>query len=84
MLDKRRILKTSEILKASSHFDICSFVHICRNLGFLQVEKCAIFWARTHLHLRNFSIVCIILSSAHINVLFIFVIRTGGTKMNAS
>ena len=32
----------------------------------MQVEKFAIFWEISHLHLRNFSIVCIILSSAHI------------------
>ena len=31
----------------------------------MQVEKCAIFWEISHLHWRNFSIVCIILSSAH-------------------
>ena len=32
----------------------------------MQVEKYAIFWERSDLHLRNFSVVCIILSSAHI------------------
>ena len=32
----------------------------------MQVEKYAIFWEISHLHLRNFSIVYIILSSTHI------------------
>ena len=72
ILVKHRILKkTSEILTVSSGFDICSFVQISRNLGgFLQVETCAIFWKISHLHLRNFSIVCIILSSAHKKIIF--------------
>ena len=78
-------LKTSEILKVSSDFDICSFVQISRNAGLLQVEKCVIFWEISHLQLRKFSIVCIMLSSAHIKsfILFFFM-PTGGTKMNAS
>ena len=28
-------LKTSQILIVSSHFDICSFVQVSRNLGFV-------------------------------------------------
>ena len=70
---KRRILKnSSEILKVSSHFDICSFAQVSRNLGFLQVEGCAIFREISHLHLSNFIIVCIILSSAHIKCFIYF------------
>ena len=51
----------------------------------MQVEKYAIFWEISHPHLRNFSIVYIILSSTHIKKVYLsFFIRTGGTKMNAS
>ena len=42
-------LKASEMLKVSSNFDICNFVQISRNLGFLQVEKRAMFWEISHL-----------------------------------
>ena len=42
-LAKPEILKTSEMLKVSSNFDIYSFVQIFRNFGASsQVEKCAI------------------------------------------
>ena len=52
--------------------NIYSFVQISRNLRFLQVEKYAIFWEISHLHLRNVSTVCIILSSAHIKSFIYF------------
>ena len=46
-----KYLKTSEISKVSSNFDIYSFVKTSRDLVFfLQVEKCAIFWEISHLH----------------------------------
>ena len=38
----------------------------------MQVEKCAIFWKIFHLHLRNFSIECIILSSSDIQSFIYF------------
>ena len=59
-------------MKVFSSFDICSFVQISRNLRVVQVEKRAIFWKISHPHLPNFSIVCIILSSAHIHCFIYF------------
>ena len=44
----------------------------------MQVEKCAIFWEINHLHLRNFSRVCIILSSAHIKSFTYFSLSVPG------
>ena len=41
-------------------------VQISRNLEFLQVEKCALFLEISHLRSKNFSVVYIILSFAHI------------------
>ena len=38
----------------------------------MQVEKCAIFWEISYPHLRNFSTVCIILSSVHIKCFIYF------------
>ena len=49
-----------------------SFVPISRNLGFLQVKKCHIFWEISHQHQRNFSIVCIMLFFAHIKSFILF------------
>ena len=40
--------------------------------GFLQVEHFAIFWKISHLYLKHFRIVCIILSSAYIKSFIYF------------
>ena len=54
----------------------CLFSQFCSNFqkfrGLLQVEKCDIFWEISHIHWGNFSIVCIILSSAHIKSFIYF------------
>ena len=63
----------SQILKVTFHFDICSFVQISRKLGgFCKLQRCAIFWEISHLHLKNFRIVCIVLFSAHIKCIIYF------------
>ena len=85
MLAKRRILKTIQILKVSSPFDICSFVQISRNLAFFPGRKmCYIlgnkpstpekFWYSMH-----HTIFC-----SHKMFYLFFFIRTGGNKMSAS
>ena len=52
------------------HLKFCSN---SRNLGFFcKFKKCVIFWEISHQHQRNFSIVCIILSSTHIKSFIYF------------
>ena len=66
-------LKTSEILKVSSHFNICIFVQISRNLGFFASWKMCYILGNTPSTFETFlSIVCIILSSAHIKSFIYF------------
>ena len=43
-------LKTSEILKVSSHLSICSFLQISRNLGFFGKLKMCCILGISHLH----------------------------------
>ena len=49
--------KISKILTIFSHFDY-TFFHISRHLrGFCKLKKCAIFWEKSHLHSRTFTII---------------------------
>ena len=86
ILAKEGILKTSQMLNVFSHFGICSFVQISRNLGaFASFEKYAIFWERSLLQLRNFSTIRIILSTVHKKSFIYFALFVPErTKMNAS
>ena len=60
--------KTFEILKVYSNF--CSNFQKFRS--FWRFKKCPIFWKISHQHQRNFSIVRIMLSSAHIKSFIYF------------
>ena len=71
-------------MKVSSHFDICSFVQISRNLGVFESWKMYYISGNKLSTLEKFEYsVDIILSSAHMFYLFFF-IHSGGTKMSAS
>ena len=39
-------LKTSQILKVSTHFDICSFVQVSRNSGFSCLLKNVLYFGK--------------------------------------
>ena len=69
------------MLEGSLHFGIYSFVQVPRNFGgFLQVEKCAMFWKRSQIQETNFSITCIILFGSQNKFQSFCFTRTGVIK----